>query len=105
MLFRSSFNELKYARQVARLLGTDHEEHIVDYDVRELVPKLVGHFGEPFADSSAIPTYHLSKVTRSRVTWHSAATGETRCSEDTGAIKPGFWRIISIVCPRVWDEG
>ena len=64
----SSFNELKYARQVARLLGTDHEEHIVDYDVRELVPKLVGHFGEPFADSSAIPTYHLSKVTRSRVT-------------------------------------
>jgi len=64
----SSFNELEHARQVADALGTEHEEHIVRYDVQELLPKLVTHLGEPFADSSAIPTYHLSRVTRDKVT-------------------------------------
>lgn len=64
----SSFNELEYARQVAETLETEHEEYVVDYGVQELLPKLVAHFGEPFADSSAIPTYHLSRVTREKVT-------------------------------------
>ena len=64
----SSFNELEYARQVAEILGTEHEEYVVRYDVQDLLPKLVEHFGEPFADSSAIPTYHLSRVTRDQVT-------------------------------------
>ncbi len=64
----SSFNELAYARQVAEALGTEHEEFTVDYDVRDLVPELLEHFGEPFADSSAIPVYHLSRMTRRHVT-------------------------------------
>jgi asparagine synthase (glutamine-hydrolysing) len=63
-----SFNELGYARQVADVLGTCHEEHTVTYDVRDLVPELLDHFGEPFADSSAIPAFHLSRMTRQSVT-------------------------------------
>ena len=64
----SSFSELHHARQVARALDTDHEEFTVSYQVQELLPQLLEHFGEPFADSSAIPTYHLSKLTRKQVT-------------------------------------
>jgi len=64
----SSFDELAYARQMAQALDTDHEEFVVDYQVKDLVPRLLRHFGEPFADSSAIPVYHLSRVTRERVT-------------------------------------
>ena len=64
----SSFDELGYARQVAGQLGTLHEEYVVGYDIEETLPRLVKHFGEPFADSSAIPTYHLSRMTRNRVT-------------------------------------
>jgi len=63
-----SFNELGFARQVADVLETQHEEHTVTYDVRDLVPDLLDHFGEPFADSSAIPYFHLSRMTRSNVT-------------------------------------
>ena len=64
----SSFDELGYARQVAEQLGTRHEESVVGYEVRDLFPELLDHFGEPYADSSAIPTYHLSRLTRGHVT-------------------------------------
>ena len=64
----SSFNELEYAGQVAASLGTDHHEDVVSYRAAELVPGLLDHFGEPFADSSALPTYHLSRFTRQEVT-------------------------------------
>ena len=64
----SSFNEIEYARQVAKELGTEHEEYVVGYDIQDLLPKIAVHFGEPFADSSAIPVYHLSRVTRDSVT-------------------------------------
>lgn len=63
-----SFNELKYARIVAKLFNTEHQEYIIKPDALEILPKLVWHFNEPFADSSAIPTYYLSKMTRKEVT-------------------------------------
>lgn len=63
-----AFNELPYARDVARLHGTDHNEFVVRYDTAEIVPRLVEYFDEPFADSSALPTYYLSKMTRQHVT-------------------------------------
>ena len=63
-----SFNELGFARQVADALETRHEEYTVTYDVRDLVPDLLDHFGEPFADSSAISTFHLARMTRRDVT-------------------------------------
>jgi asparagine synthase (glutamine-hydrolysing) len=63
-----SFNELKYARIAAKHFGTDHHEFIVTPDICQLVEKLVSHFDEPFADSSALPTYMVSKLAREHVT-------------------------------------
>ncbi len=58
-----AYNELPYARQVAKLFKTDHKEFIVKFDALDILPKLVRHYGEPFADSSALPTFYLSKMT------------------------------------------
>jgi asparagine synthase (glutamine-hydrolysing) len=63
-----SYNELPYARLVAQRFESDHTELTVTPDVADLVPKLVHHFDEPFADSSAVPTYYLSQLTRQHVT-------------------------------------
>ncbi len=64
----SSYDELQYARQVADQLDTEHSEVRVTYDAQQVLPSMLRHFGEPFADSSAIPMYQLSKVTREHVT-------------------------------------
>jgi len=64
----SDFDEIKYARKVADLFKTDHHEFTVRQNVRELLPDLIRHFDEPFADSSAVPTYYVSKLARQRVT-------------------------------------
>jgi asparagine synthase (glutamine-hydrolysing) len=63
-----SYDELPYARLIAQRFETDHTELTVTPEVAELVPKLVYAFDEPFADSSAIPTYYLSQLTRQHVT-------------------------------------
>jgi asparagine synthase (glutamine-hydrolysing) len=63
-----SFNELKYARVAARHFGTEHQEFIVTPDICDIVDELAWHFDEPFADSSAIPTYMVSKLARQHVT-------------------------------------
>lgn len=64
----ASYDESSHAREVASLFGTEHREYTVNFSIRELLPKLARHFGEPFADSSAIPTYHLAQATRQQVT-------------------------------------
>ena len=64
----ADFSELEYARKIARQYGTDHHEMIVKPDAVELLPKLAWEFDEPFADSSAIPTYYVSKMARKNVT-------------------------------------
>lgn len=63
-----SFNELKYARLAAKHFGTEHHEFVVTPDLVEIVDDLVGHFDEPFADSSALPTFMVSKMAREFVT-------------------------------------
>ncbi len=55
------FNELPYARQVAERYHTEHHEILVRPDAISMVERLVRHFDEPFADSSAIPTYLVSE--------------------------------------------
>jgi asparagine synthase (glutamine-hydrolysing) len=64
----SDFNELPFARRVAERFGTEHHEFIVQPAVREIVHLLVKQYNEPFADSSAIPTYCVSRMARSEVT-------------------------------------
>jgi asparagine synthase (glutamine-hydrolysing) len=63
-----AFNELPHAKRVAERYGCDHHEFVVQPKAVEVLPLLVRHFGEPYADSSAIPTYYLSKLTREHVT-------------------------------------
>jgi len=63
-----SYNELPYARMVAERYHTDHHEFIVKADAVSVLPDLVWHYNEPYADSSAIPTYYLAKMTRQHVT-------------------------------------
>jgi asparagine synthase (glutamine-hydrolysing) len=55
------YNELEYASAVAKKFGTDHHEIVVRPDSVDLITKLARHFDEPFADSSAIPTYIVSE--------------------------------------------
>lgn len=62
------FSELKYARRVAEHVGAEYHEFIVRPNALEILPTLVEHYGEPYADSSAIPTYYVSKETRKHVT-------------------------------------
>lgn len=63
-----SFNELANARLLATHFGTDHTEALLQPDIRALLPRVVEGMGEPFADSSAIPTYLVSQVARRSVT-------------------------------------
>ncbi len=63
-----SYNELKYARVTAKHFNTEHHEFIVTPEICGVVEKLVTHFDEPFADSSAIPTFMVSKLAREHVT-------------------------------------
>ena len=62
------FSELGYARQVAERYGTQHEEISLRPDVLEILPALLYEYGEPFADSSAVPTYYVSVGARRFVT-------------------------------------
>ncbi len=64
----AEFDETSYARDVAKHLGTDHHEERVEPDCMAILPKLLWHYDEPFADSSAIPTYYVSQMTRRHVT-------------------------------------
>ena len=61
------FNELPHARRVAERCGTQHHELIVRPNALEVLPTLVRHYGEPYADSSAIPSYYVAKLTREHV--------------------------------------
>ncbi|MCL5125441.1 MAG: asparagine synthase (glutamine-hydrolyzing) [Deltaproteobacteria bacterium] len=64
----TTHDEAKWSRLAAESIGSEHTEHIVDFNLKELFPKLVSHFGEPFGDSSAIPTWRLCQETRKSVT-------------------------------------
>jgi len=61
-------SELPYAKMVADQYGTDHHEMVVEPDMTSVVPEMVRHYGEPFADTSALPTWYLCQYTRTGVT-------------------------------------
>ncbi|MCR5657673.1 MAG: asparagine synthase (glutamine-hydrolyzing) [Butyrivibrio sp.] len=63
------YNEAEVAKEIAKHLGTDHTElYITEDDAKKVIPSIAHMFGEPFADSSQIPTYLVSKMTREHVT-------------------------------------
>jgi len=62
------FDELEHARAVAQRYETQHFEYVVKPNALDTLPRLAWQFDEPFADSSALPTYYVSKITREHVT-------------------------------------
>jgi len=64
----ADFDELKYAKEISERFGTEHKELIVKPNALRILPKLAWHYDEPFGDSSCIPTYYVSKMTRDFVT-------------------------------------
>lgn len=64
----ADFDETKYAAQVAKHLGTQHTRFEVQPSGVDVIDQLVWHYDEPFGDSSAVPTWYLSELTRGEVT-------------------------------------
>ena len=75
----TEYDETRYARMVAERYGTDHEELVVEPDAVKVLPRLVWHYGEPFADPSAIPTYYVSEMARRKVTVALNGDGGDEC--------------------------
>ncbi|QDT01678.1 Asparagine synthetase [glutamine-hydrolyzing] 1 [Rubripirellula lacrimiformis] len=64
----ADFDETRYAAQVAKHLGTNHQRFEVTPNAVDVIDKLVWHYDEPFGDSSAVPTWYLSEMTKREVT-------------------------------------
>jgi len=62
------FSEIEYARTISQLFHTEHQEFIVQPLAIEILPKIVWHYSEPFADPSALPSYYVAQLTRKYVT-------------------------------------
>ena len=91
-----AYNEAAYAKEIAKHLGTEHTElYITESDAKAVIPKLPEMFGEPFADSSQIPTYCVSKMTKEHVTVSLSGDGgdELFCGY-------GSYRSVS----RAWNK-
>jgi asparagine synthase (glutamine-hydrolysing) len=65
---QAAYDELPRARLVARHFDTDHHELVVRPDAAALIPRVVRQYGEPYADSSAIPSFYVAELTRRSVT-------------------------------------
>ena len=88
------YNEAVYAKEIAKHLGTEHTElYITEEDAKAVIPKLADMFGEPFADSSQIPTYLVSKMTREHVTVSLSGDGgdELFCGYTSYASVERIW--------------
>ena len=64
----AAFDETHYARLVAQHVGTDHHEEVIQPISQDALLRIVHHFDEPFADSTAIPTYLVSRAARRHAT-------------------------------------
>jgi asparagine synthase (glutamine-hydrolysing) len=62
------YDELEHARRVAAHVGAEHHEFVLKPDGVQILDRLIGHFDEPFADSSAIPTWYVSEMAGRHVT-------------------------------------
>ena len=94
------YNEAVYAREIADHLGTEHTElYITEADAKAVIPKLAHMFGEPFADSSQIPTYLVSKMTREHVTVSLSGDGgdELFCGYTSYASVERIWNKMKSV--------
>ena len=85
----SEFSELPYARRVAEHIGSNHHELVLDVtSIYDSLPDLVWQYGQPFGDSSAIPTHLVSRLARQDVTVSLSGDG----GDESFA---GYWRAES----------
>lgn len=80
-----AFNELKYSDEAARVFGTEHYTQVVKPDALDLLPKLVRHYGEPYGDSSALPTYYVCELAKKHVTMVLSGDGGDECFAGYGS--------------------
>jgi len=73
------YSELKFAKKIADRFGTEHKEYMVKPNAIEVLPELVWHYNEPYADSSALPSYYVAKMTRQEVTVALNGDGGDEC--------------------------
>ncbi len=105
------FDESQYAERVAKHLDTDHQTLQVNPDAVSILSKLVWHYDEPFADSSAIPTWYLSEMTRQQVTVAISGDGGDELFAGYGryravALASGFDRVPQVrnfIAARFWQ--
>ncbi len=90
------FSETHYAKLVADRYKTDHTEFVVKPEMADVLPKLAWHYGEPYADASALPTYYVSRETRRFVT---VALNGDGGDENFG----GYLRYFAMKAARVAD--
>jgi asparagine synthase (glutamine-hydrolysing) len=116
------YNEARYASEVARHLGTDHTElYVTPAEAMAMIPRLPTLYDEPFSDSSQIPTFLISRLTRRHVTVSLSGDGG---DELFGGYNRYFWgrsiwgkvgwipqglrrvtaRAVTAVSPRAWDS-
>ena len=81
------YNEARYARRVADLFHTDHHEFHVTPEAIPVIEQLAWHYDEPFADSSAVPTYYVSRTARENVTVSLSGDG----GDENFAGYPRYW--------------
>lgn len=101
-----AFNEAVIAKEIAAHLGTEHTElYISQKDAKEVIPLLPGMFGEPFGDSSQIPTYLVSRMTREHVTVSLSGDGgdELFCGYTTYGSVPALWNRMNRI--PTWVRG
>ncbi len=119
---QDQWNEAKYAKKIAAHLGTEHTEHYVSsQDALDVIPQLAVIYDEPFGDSSQIPTFLLSKMTRQDVTVALSGDGgdEIFCGYNRYMMTRKVWaylklvpqpmrrvvsRLILNVNPQSWDR-
>jgi len=90
------YSELEYARLVAKRFGCDHHEFVVRPKATEILPKLAWHYGEPFADPSALPSFYVAQETRKHVT--VALNGDGGDENFAGYYRYAAMRLLSL-----WD--
>jgi len=84
----SKYDESKYARKVAKHLGTDHHEYMVtEDDAKNIIVDMLDFYDEPYADSSAIPTMMLSKLAKESVSMVLSGDGGDELFHGYGAYK------------------
>jgi len=100
------YDETGYAREVANLYNTEHHEFKITYkDMLEALPNIISSFDEPFADSSAIPTYIVSKETSKHVTVALSGDGGDELFAGYRSYLGEYWFAKYMMVPGLFREG